>query len=207
MRLISTPRFTRKTLPIQQIVSWSLRLLTAEQAHIDFSNSAPISSKVIRLSLRHFRHVKKRVKARKALKRLRTISRSLIRELRKELLQHWLFVWLLSTRLLLYVRVLNQQPKDKNKIYPLHEPKVYGIAKSKDHNAKEYGSKASIAVRRPAISLLALSAMNKVYMTITPGILTHVAAFHAARQPYNACDRDYRDKSCVNGTLSYRKKH
>ena len=84
------------------------------------------------------------------------------------------------------MRVLNQQPKDKNKIYPLHEPKVYGIAKSKDHNAKEYGSKASIAVRQPAISLLALSAMNKVYMTVTPEILTQVAAYHAARQPNNA---------------------
>lgn len=47
--------------------------------------------KSLRLSIRHFRHVKKRVKARKALKRLRTIARSLLRELRRELPQHCLF--------------------------------------------------------------------------------------------------------------------
>jgi len=37
--------------------------------------------KNLRLSIRHFRHVKKRSKAKKALKRLRTIAHSMIREL------------------------------------------------------------------------------------------------------------------------------
>jgi IS5 family transposase len=34
---------------------------------------------------------------------------------------------------LFYQQVLAQQPKDKNKIYSLHEPDVYVIAKGKDH--------------------------------------------------------------------------
>jgi IS5 family transposase len=34
---------------------------------------------------------------------------------------------------LFYQRVLAQKPKDKNKIYSLHEPDVYVIAKGKDH--------------------------------------------------------------------------
>jgi hypothetical protein len=33
---------------------------------------------------------------------------------------------------LFYQKVLAQQPKDKNKIYSLHEPDVYVIAKGKD---------------------------------------------------------------------------
>jgi IS5 family transposase len=37
---------------------------------------------------------------------------------------------------LFYQQVLAQQPKDKNKIYSLHEPDVYDIAKAKDH--KQY---------------------------------------------------------------------
>jgi IS5 family transposase len=37
-----------------------------------------------------------------------------------------------------------QQPKDKNKIYSLHEPDVYVIAKGKDHKQYEYGNKVSI---------------------------------------------------------------
>ncbi len=38
-----------------------------------------------RLAIRHFRHVKKRTKAKKALTRLRTIANKLIRELQRKL--------------------------------------------------------------------------------------------------------------------------
>jgi hypothetical protein len=38
---------------------------------------------------------------------------------------------------LFYQQVLAQQPKDKNKIYSLHEPDVYVIAKGKDHKQYE----------------------------------------------------------------------
>jgi hypothetical protein len=41
---------------------------------------------------------------------------------------------------LFYQKVLAQQPKDKNKIYSLHEPDVYVIAKGKDHKQYEYGA-------------------------------------------------------------------
>nr|WP_049753090.1 hypothetical protein [Nitrosomonas eutropha] len=46
---------------------------------------------------------------------------------------------------LLYGQVLQQQSKDSNKLYSLHEPQVYCVAKGKDHKQYEYGSKASIA--------------------------------------------------------------
>jgi IS5 family transposase len=42
---------------------------------------------------------------------------------------------------LFYQQVLAQQPNDKNKIYSLHEPDVYVIAKGKDHKQYEYGKK------------------------------------------------------------------
>jgi hypothetical protein len=44
---------------------------------------------------------------------------------------------------LFYQQVLAQQPKDKNKIYSLHEPDVYVIAKGKDHKQYELGSMAA----------------------------------------------------------------
>ena len=82
-----------------------------------------------RLRIRHFRHVKKRSSAKKALKRLRTIAHALIRELqRKQLPQHCLFVTH-QQDFLFYQRVLAQQPKDKNKIYSLHEPHAYAMSK------------------------------------------------------------------------------
>ena len=97
-----------------------------------------------RLAIRHFRHVKKRAKAKKALKRLRTIAHILIRELRRKLPKTDLFERD-QKAFLFYERVLAQQPKDKNKIYALHEPHVVCIAKGKDHKAYEYGNKVSIA--------------------------------------------------------------
>ncbi|MEE9338123.1 MAG: IS5/IS1182 family transposase, partial [Methylococcaceae bacterium] len=100
--------------------------------------------KNLRLAIRHFRHVKRRAKAKKSLKRLRTIAGILIRELRRTLPKHSLFEHH-QKDFLFYERVLGQQPKDKNKIYSLHEPAVYCIGKGKDHKQYEYGNKVSIA--------------------------------------------------------------
>jgi hypothetical protein len=46
-----------------------------------------------RLSIRHFRHVKKRAKAKKALTRLRTIANKLIRELQRKLSTHSILIF------------------------------------------------------------------------------------------------------------------
>ncbi len=87
--------------------------------------------KNLRLALRHFRHAKRRNKAKKALKRLRTIACTLIRELRRTLPKCDLFETY-QKDFLFYERVLAQNPKDRDKIYSLHEPGVYCIAKGKD---------------------------------------------------------------------------
>ena len=98
--------------------------------------------KSLRLACRHFRHVKRRGKARKALKRLRTIAGILLRELNRQLPPARLEQE--RERFELYEKVLSQQPKDKNKIYSLHESDVYCVGKGKDHKAYEYGRKASV---------------------------------------------------------------
>ncbi len=66
-----------------------------------------------------------------------------MRELRRELPQYCLFECY-QRDFLLYERVLRQQQNDKNKIYSLHEPQVYCVAKGKDHKQYEM-HKASIA--------------------------------------------------------------
>jgi IS5 family transposase len=98
--------------------------------------------KELRLASRHFRHVKRRAKAKKALKRLRTIAGILLRELQRELPEAILKQE--ADRFDLYERALSQQLKDKNKIYSLHEPDIYCVGKGKDHKPYEYGRKASI---------------------------------------------------------------
>ncbi|ORU93477.1 MAG: hypothetical protein A6F72_07130 [Cycloclasticus sp. symbiont of Poecilosclerida sp. N] len=96
-----------------------------------------------RLAIRHFRHVKRRAKAKKALTRLRTIANKLMRELQRKLPIHLLFETD-QKDFLFYQRVLAQQPKGKGKIYSLHEPNVYVIAKGRGHKQYEYGNKVFI---------------------------------------------------------------
>lgn len=98
--------------------------------------------KSLRLACRHFRHIRRRRKANKALKRLRTIAGILMRELARKLPESVLLAQ--SDQFALYAQVLSQKPKDKNKIYSLHEPDVYCVGKGKDHKPYEYGRKASV---------------------------------------------------------------
>jgi IS5 family transposase len=67
--------------------------------------------KSLRLDIRHYRHVTKRAKAKRALKRLRTIAGILMRELRRELPQYCLFECY-QKDFLLYERILKQKIKD-----------------------------------------------------------------------------------------------
>ncbi|MCB1949852.1 IS5 family transposase [Nitrosomonas sp.] len=157
--------------------------------------------KSLRLDIRHFRHVKKRAKAKRALKRLRTIAGILIRELRRELPQYCLFERY-QKDFLLYERILKQQPKDTDKIYSLHEPQVYCVAKGKDHNQYEYGSKASIActARSNIIVGVVSHEQNQHDSHTLPEILKHVETSRGKTAKQAVCDRGYRGKGEVNGT-------
>ena len=101
-------------------------------------------TKSLRLACRHFRHVKRRTKTKKALKHLRTIAGILIRELQRKLPQAVFDQEQEQERLALYQRVIEPRKSNKNKVYSLHEADVYCVGKGKDHKQYEYGRKASI---------------------------------------------------------------
>ena len=139
--------------------------------------------KNLRLAIRHFRHVKRRAKAKKALKRLRTIAGILIRELRRTLPKCSLFEHH-QKDFLLYERVLEQQSQDK-KIYSLHESAVYSIGKGKDHKQYEYGNKVSIA------------------STAKTNIIVDVVSHESSRGKevkHAVCDRGYRGRKKFGNT-------
>lgn len=148
--------------------------------------------KSCRLSIRHFRHVKKRAKAKKALTRLRTIAHKQIRELRRRLPCYLLFDSI-QKDFIFYERVLAQQPKDKNKIYALHEPHVYCIGKGKDHKQYEYGNKISIATTAKSnIIVGAVSHEKNMHDNHTlPDVLAHVSGSRGAPVKEAVCDRGY----------------
>jgi len=157
--------------------------------------------KNLRLDIRHFRHVKKRSKARRALKRLRTIARILIRELRRTLPKYCLFERY-QKDFLFYERVLDQKPKDKNKIYSLHEKQVYCIAKGKDHKQYEYGNKVSVAsTAKGNLIVGVVSHERNIHDGHTlPEVLTHIEQSRGKPVKQAVVDRGYRGKNEVNGT-------
>lgn len=156
--------------------------------------------KELRLACRHFRHVKRRRKAIRALKRLRTIAHTLMRELQRKLPSAILRDC--AANFELYERVLNQRPKDKNKIYSLHEPQVYCIAKGKDHKAYEYGAKASVvSTAKQGIILAAVHHELPIHDGHTlPEVLDRAMAVRAKPIKTAVCDRGYRGKRKVGET-------
>jgi IS5 family transposase len=112
-----------------------------------------------RISLRFFRHPKKIKKARAAMKRLKTITRVLIRDIsrkidEKKLEKH-------QETFDLFLKVSDQKQKDSNKIYSLHEQHIYVIAKGKDHKKYEYGTKASLVTTMKSNVIIGVSAHEK----------------------------------------------
>jgi IS5 family transposase len=87
------------------------------------------------------RHAKK---AKRALKKLRTLAGRQVRDLRRQLLklgQQELYAPILQ----IMEHILTQQRGDTNKVYSLHEPTVSCIAKGKAHKKYSFGSKVSVA--------------------------------------------------------------
>ena len=142
--------------------------------------------------IRHFRHVKKRAKAKKALTRLRTIANKLIRELQRKLPQYLLFE-IYQKHFLFYQRVLAQKPKDKNKIYSLHEPDVYVIAKGKDHKQYEYGNKVSIVSTKDTNIIVGVVSHDKnIHDSKTlDAAITHANSNRTKPIQQAVCDRGY----------------
>ena len=156
--------------------------------------------KGLRLACRHFRHVKRRAKARRALKRLRTIAHVLIRELRRQLPEAVLAAN--EETFVLYAQVLNQKRTDKNKVYSLHERQVYCIGKGKDHKAYEYGAKASVvSTAKRGIIVAAVSHERNVHDSHTLPVVIG-KAMEVRDKPITAavCDRGYRGVKAVGET-------
>jgi hypothetical protein len=91
------------------------------------------------------------------------IANKLIRELQRKLPTHSLFETY-QKDFLFYQQVLAQQPKDKNKIYSLHEPDVYVIA---------LPCKATLILKirlKPSTPIRFLKCTNLVALQGIPGI-------------------------------------
>ena len=135
-----------------------------------------------------------------ALKRLRTIAGALLCELECKLPEPILVECL--DDFVLYDRVLKQQKNDKDKIYSLHEPQVYCVAKGKDYKPYEYGAKASIvSTEKEGIIFSAVSHPENIHDSNTlEEVIDKAHDVRETKIKESACDRGYRGVSLVNET-------
>lgn len=116
----------------------------AQNENVKQRRSYSHTVKYLRQKLKYAHQPRRAKEGRKAAKKLKTIAGRVVRELNRKLPQHILDKY--KEQLTLFQRVINQKPGDRNKIYSLHEPQTYCIAKGKIHKKFEFGSKASIVV-------------------------------------------------------------
>ena len=103
----------------------------------------------------------------------------------------------------IFIKVLNQTRKSKHKIYSLHEPEVYCIAKGKAHKKYEYGCKASVVLtQKTGIIVGALTFKTNVYDGHTLEDVLIQTEKLTGKAPKNAwVDRGYKGKQLVGQTI------
>jgi IS5 family transposase len=156
--------------------------------------------KKLKLQTRFAMHPKNRKKARKSVKRLKTISGRLLRELQRKMTPEQLVYQ--ADRFALYRRMLSQKRGDKNKLYSLHEPHIYCMSKGKAHQRYEFGTKASITTTRDSNVIIGALAFEKNIFDghTVPAVLAQVKRLTNRVPGIGIADRGYRGKTRVNNT-------
>jgi IS5 family transposase len=160
-------------------------------------------SKLVRQSLlaqRWRQHPQRRKEARRGVRRLKTIAGVLVRELERKLPAE--IVQAQTENFALYRQVLAQKPQDTGKIYSLHEPHIYCIAKGKEHKKYEFGTKASLVMtKQNGILVAAVAHPENCYDGHTlPEVLEQAEAVQGRRAAKAIVDRGYRGRKEVGGT-------
>jgi len=97
--------------------------------------------------LGRYAHARQFKRMRKALRKLKGYTGRVLRDIERQLDR--VPEGILKTRMVemiaLVNRLLAQKPKDKGKLYSLHEPAVDCISKGKAHKRYEFGTKVSVA--------------------------------------------------------------
>jgi IS5 family transposase len=104
------------------------------------------------------KHPKRRKKAIKADRKLKTIARRLIREIERELSEETLLKY--SQGLTLFKQILDQKRGGKNKIYSIHKPFNSCIAKGESHKQYEFGTKVGLLTTSKTLVITAIKSFK-----------------------------------------------
>jgi IS5 family transposase len=145
-------------------------------------------------------HPKNRKKAIGAARKLKTIAGRVVREIERKLTEEQKQKY--KEKIEIFNRILKQKKNDKEKIYSIHEPKVYCISKGKEHKKYEFGAKASIVItKKSGIIVGAYSLEKNQYDGHTlPKALEQCKELRGTRPKAAIVDRGYRGQSKIEET-------
>lgn len=153
------------------------------------------------LAQRFRNHPKNKKKAYSAARKLKTIAGRMVREIERKLIEEKRQKY--ETRIEIFNKILSQSRDDKNKVYSIHEPKVYCISKGKEHKKYEFGAKASIVLtKKSGIIVGAYSLEKNDYDGHTlPRALEQCEEIRGGNRPEVAiADRGYKGKTRIGET-------
>lgn len=149
------------------------------------------------LKTRFMNHPKRKKEGNKARRRIRTIGRALVNDLTRKIPAGTL----IQNDLKFYMRVLNQERNDTNKIYSLHEPEVRCIAKGKEATPYEFGNKSGIAKTQTGVIVGALAFKGNPFDGHTlPDHLEQIERLTGKTFKSAIVDRGYRGRKWIGET-------
>lgn len=147
------------------------------------------------------KHPKRMKKAKKANKKLQTISLRLIRELERNFNESQKEMY--QKQLDFYKKVVTQKRQDKDKVYSLHKPFTKCIAKGKAHKQYEFGNKVGLVTtskKGPKIILSIKGFLENIYDGHTVDPLLNLMKKHNLPIPEEVVyDRGGKGKSEIPG--------
>ncbi len=174
-------------------------LKMARKEDIELRRTYTRELKALKLKVRFMNHPTRMKEGKKAVKRIRTITRAMVGDITRKMNERQLSLY--GKDLELFVRVINQDRNDKDKVYSLHEPEVQCISKGKEHKKYEFGNKSAIAKTRSGLIVSALAFLGNPYDGHT--ISAHLEQIRrlTGYAPEEAVtDRGYRGKKEVGRT-------
>ena len=101
-----------------------------------------------------------------------------------------------------YRQAVNQERKDTNKIYSLHEPEVCCISKGKEHKKYEFGAKAAIVMTKTNCIIIGAKSFvrNEYDGNTLKEVLAQVEKVRGNEPDAAFCDRGFRGRKRMGKT-------
>lgn len=149
--------------------------------------------KVLRV-IRFSKSVRDKKKVMAAMRRVRTMANALLRDLMRKLPENNLAAR--QEELARYCKAVNQERRDTNKIYSLHEPDVCCISKGKEHKKYEFGAKAAVVMTKTRCIIVGAKSFtrNEYDGNTLKEVLGQVADIRGMAPETAFCDRGFRGR-------------